>query len=145
MQLPQDLQAHFPHPTLLITADHMTAKLYLAGGDSIEELDGITEPRDIPTDTHDSTSSGDGIRTSNPNADNNDEPRIKHLIKRIAERMEKLVKEHNVGNIHLVMPADMLHPVKDHLSQDTIKLVRSETPGMLMKEDILDVIRRIFA
>jgi len=145
MQLPQDLQPHVAHATLFVVSDHVTAKLFLAGGDMIEEVEGISEPRDVPTDTHDSISSSDGIRTSNTHGEINDEPRLGHFVKRLAEHIESLVQEHGIVNIHLVMPADVLHPLKAHLSHPVLEKVRTETPEILMKESILGLLQRIFS
>jgi hypothetical protein len=142
MNLPQDLQPHVAHPTLFVVADHIIAKIYLAGGDAIEDIDSLAEPRE--TTENDGYSSVDGIRTADPNADVDDTPRLKRLATHIAEHLSAHAKTYDAANIHLVMPADLLAIVKQHLSPEITKIIRSETTEMLMKEDILKVLRRIF-
>lgn len=143
MHLPQDLQPHIAHATLVIVSDHIAAKIYLAGGDAIEEIDGVVEPRES-VEHDDATSSVDGIRTANPHADASDAPRLKRFVSRLSESITKHTASHDVANIHLFMPADVLHLLKDTLPADVSKHIRTETAAMLMKEDILSVLRRVF-
>jgi hypothetical protein len=145
MQLPQDLQPHVAHATLFVVSDHVTAKLFLAGGDMIEEVEGISEPHEPLQDSEGSFTSSDGSRVAGPNADIDDRPRQVHFIKRLAEHIESMVQEHGIVNIHLVMPADVLHPLKAHLPGPILEKIRTETPEMLMKKDILGILQRIFA
>ncbi|MEO5927872.1 MAG: hypothetical protein ABIO72_04080 [Patescibacteria group bacterium] len=144
MHLPTDLQPHVAHPTLFVVADHIVAKIYLAGGDAIEDIDALAEPRD--TNEHDdSTSSSDGIRTADPHADQDDTPRLKKLLTHLVEHVEAHIKKYDVANLHLVMPADMLHLFKDMCSKQTSEIVRSETHGIFVKDDIMKVMKKIFA
>jgi hypothetical protein len=144
MHLPEDLQPHVAHPTLFVVADHVVAKIYLAGGDAIEDIDALAEPRD--TNEHDdATSSSDGIRTADPHADQSDAPRLKKLMTHLVEHVEAHIKTYDIQNLHLIMPADMLHLFKDMAHKDTNAIVRSETPGIFVKDDILKTVKKIFA
>lgn len=144
MHLPEDLQPHVAHPTLFVVADHVVAKIYLAGGDAIEDIDALAEPRE--TNEHDdSTSSSDGIRTADPHADKSDTPRLKRLMHGLIERTETHIKTYHVQNLHLVMPADMLHLFTGMCETSTKEIIRTQTDGIFVKDDILKTVKKIFA
>lgn len=143
MNIPHDLQAHVLHPTLFVTADHTTARMYLAGGDAIEEVDTLSEPRERVE--HDGQSSVDGVRTTDPSADADDLPRLTRLATHIAEHTDALIRTHNITHVHLVMPSELLHLVEHHLSKEALSRVRTRTPLSLMYEDPIAILRRIFA
>jgi hypothetical protein len=143
MNIPHDLQAHVLHPTLCVTADHTTARVYLAGGDAIEEIDALSEPRERVE--HDGQSSADGIRTADPSADADDLPRLTRFATHIAEHADALIDARGIMHVHLVMPADLLHLVEHHFSQQTSSRVRTRTALSLMHEDPVTILRRIFA
>ena len=132
MQLPEHLQ-HFPQQSLLVVADHVVARLFIAGGDSLEELDGLAEPRDVPTDNEGKMF----------NSDVHDEPRLKRFCKNIALDIQKLVVSHDVSNIHLVMPAELAHLVTADLSQEVQRKLGRGIHLDLMKEDPLKIVERL--
>ncbi len=81
MQIPEHLQ-HFAEPTLLVLADHVEGKFFLAGGDAIETLDGVAAPHDAPRDQE-----GSFIQPKD------DAERIHHLIHLLCDRTNALVEE----------------------------------------------------
>ncbi len=132
MKLPEHLQ-HFPQQSLLVVADHVVARLFIAGGDSLEELDGLAEPRDIPSDNEGKMFMSDV----------HDEPRLKQFCKKLALEIQKLVISHDVSNIHLVMPADVFNFVNEDLSQETKRKLGRGLTLDLMKEDPLKIVERL--
>lgn len=144
MHLPQELCPHVEHPTLFVVADHVVAKIYLAGGDAIEDIDALAEPRDV-NEHDDATSSSDGIRTADPHADKSDAPRLKKLMGHLVEHVEAHIKTYGVQNLHLVMPADMLHQFSGMCGAGTRDIIRTQTDGIFVKDDILKTMKKIFA
>lgn len=133
MKLPIDLQPHFVHSSLIIIGDSTQAKFFLAGGDELEELDGVAVPREERPDS-------EGKFSDEPN----DVPRLMQFVKMTAARTENLVREHGVAHIHLAMPAEIKHLLVRELPRDAATAVGRTLEHDLMKQDILDVIRRLF-
>lgn len=144
MQLPQHLQAHFVHATLIVIADHSTANLHHAQGDTLDILKKISEPRERKQDSEGSFASSDGSHTVNPDADVHDEPRLQRFMKDIADTINTQTAEHSLHNLYLVMPADALHLVKKHLTPASLECLRKELPEALMSESVLNVLERLF-
>lgn len=144
MKIPQNLQAHFAHATLILACDHIKANFFLAGGDELEELDGISLPREFRSDSEGSFTSSDGSRVAGPDADIDDTPRLQHFIKRVADQTSALVRKHDIQNIYTVLPADLDHLLSAQLLQD-IAAKRVRTLHLdLMKENPLTILKRIF-
>jgi hypothetical protein len=144
MKLPQDLQPRFIHPTLIVACDHAFAKAFLAGGDDLEELDGIAEPREKSTDSEGYFMSMDKSRHGNPGADKNDAPRLKRFTKDVANLIVTNVRDHGIVHIHLVMPTDVDTLVQDALPNDVKKKIVHVRNLDLMKEDPLTILRRAY-
>jgi hypothetical protein len=144
MQLPANLQ-RFPHPTLIVTGDHITMRFFLVGGDMLEELDSLAEPRERRSDDEGSFSGSDGVRTGDPSADVDDTPREKKLMKRTADNIQKLVREHEVSSVHLLMPADLDHHLASELQPDVTQRLGKVLHVNVMKEEPLQMIERLFA
>ncbi|MBI4139041.1 hypothetical protein HY479_02725 [Candidatus Uhrbacteria bacterium] len=142
MKLPQILQ-HFPHAALIISSDSMRANFFLVGGDELEGLDGVAMPRELRQDSEGSFTSSDGSRVAGPDADIDDAPRLKQFARRIAERTERLVRDHGIAHVHLVMPAEIEHVVSSSFATDVESLVGFRRHLDLMKEDPLTVVRRV--
>lgn len=131
MKLPQHLQ-HFPHAALIVTSDHMVAKLYLAGGEDLEEIDALAVPADTFSDIEKKFDS-----------DVDDRPRLQHFIKQLAEKVEKLVRDHHIVYVHLVMPAEVMHRLTEHLTQETKGKIGRGLEHDLMNQPILQVVERL--
>jgi ribonuclease D len=142
MKLPKDLKEHFPHTALIIASDQIVAKFFLVGGDELEELDSVALPRELRQDSEGEFISSDGSRTSDPDSDLHDTPRKKQFVKKIAERIKELVREHAVAHVHLVMLAEMEHLLSKHLEPDVKKKVVNIRHYNLMKEGPLDIARK---
>ena len=85
MKIPQDLQPRFIHPTLVVAADHIVAKMFLAGGDDVEELDGVSEPRERRQDSEGYFTSFDKSRHGSPGSDISDQPRLAEYAKTVEQ------------------------------------------------------------
>ena len=144
MKLPRDLQPHFPHAALLILSDAITARFYLIGGDAIEELDGIAEPREFRQDSEGSFTSYDGSRVAGPDSDIDDAPRLKHFVRDVAHSLTDLVRKHDIAHIHLIMPSDVEHLLTKDLPNDMKEKIIHVLHKNLMKEDLLSILRRIY-
>lgn len=144
MKLPQDLQPRFIHPTLVVASDHVVAKMFLAGGDGIEELDGVAEPREFNTDSEGYFTSWDEARHGGPDADIADEPRLAAFAKKVADRVTALVREQGIAHLHLVMPTEVADLIQKDLPPDVKTKIARVRHLDLMKEDPLTIIRRVY-
>lgn len=144
MQLPNNLQ-HFPHKALLIVGDSVAAKFYLLGGDEMEEIDGVSVPREREQDAEGAFTSYDGSRVGGPSSDIKDEPRLHHFVHELVERTEKLIGTHGVAHLNLVMPAEVEHPFSSHLSKPTAAKIMRRLHKDLMKENPIKIIERLLA
>ncbi|MEK7115778.1 MAG: host attachment protein [Patescibacteria group bacterium] len=131
MKLPRHLQ-HFPQSALIVTSDTVTAKFYLAGGDSLEELDGSALPKETGQD-------GEGSFEFFPD----DAPRLHAFAKQLAAHLTKLAREHTLPSIHLIMPAEVEHLVSKKLPPDVAKNVGKKIDHDVMKESPLTIVERV--
>jgi len=143
MQLPQDLQ-HFSVPTLIVTADHITAKFWLVGGEDIEELDGVSDPRIEKSDAETSFVNVD-TRGSNAPQPKIEEQRLKQYAQLVADRVTDLLRHNNVGRVHLVADARIVHSVTEHMPNELQPLLGRSLHENLMQQNILEVLRRLHA
>lgn len=142
MQLPKQLQK-FPQPTLIVTSDSVVAKFFLAGGDSLEELDGVSEPREKRTDSEGYFTSWDESRHGGPDSDLDDTARQKTFARKIAERIRDLVAHHGVAKIHFIMPAEIEHVLTLHLTKPEQEKIGKKIHLDVMKEDAVKIMGRI--
>ncbi|MFZ2804482.1 MAG: hypothetical protein WA001_04620 [Patescibacteria group bacterium] len=138
MQLPEHLQ-HFPHPALILVSDSVKAKFFLAGGDSLQELDGVFVPRG----NEKTEPSPDGKRIAGFDADVDDGPRLHDFIHQLVAKTDALVKQHGIAHIHLVMPAEVEHQFSGHLPKEDKEKIGQTLHHDLMNEDPLKIIERL--
>jgi len=131
MQLPTDLQ-HFPNGALLVASDTTKASFFLLGGDSLEELDGVSLAKENGAD-------GEGSIEFFPD----DTARLQAFVKLLAEHITTLKRDHQIAHIHLVMPAEIEHDVSKHLATDTQSVVGVKLHHDVMNESPLDIVRRV--
>jgi protein required for attachment to host cells len=133
MKLPLDLQ-RFPEPTLIVAADLQIAKCWLAGGDSLEAVDGVALPRERMSDEEGaSVSSFDGTRRSDPSADKHDTPRKEKFTAMIADWIATLVHQGHAAKIRIAAPPEILHLVEARLPHDLRERILSRTAKDLMQ------------
>ena len=142
MQLPQKLQ-HFPVPTLIVLADHVHAQFWLAHREELNQQETFSLPRERKTDHETSFVNTDHGGGNGPEL--LDDDRQQHFIRLVADHLASLIFKNHIQAICLVMKAELAHALKKKLSQDKIAMIKKELHADLMKDDILDVIRRIFA
>lgn len=135
MQLPQDLQ-HFPHLTLIVLSDHGTSKLYLAGGESLEELDGVSLPAEPLPDHEGSFVPGSNFIESD---------RLEKYAKLLAEHVSQLVQTHAVKHMHFIMPADIEKLVSASLPVHVQEKILKRLALDVMNESPIDAVRRLMA
>ncbi len=131
MQLPTHLQ-HFPNGALIVASDTVTAKFYLADGDAIEELDGVTVPKETGQD-------GEGSFEFFPD----DAPRFRAFAKKLTTRITTLEREHRIPAIHLVMPAEIEHLVTKNLPRDVATKIGKKIHRDVMKETPIEIVKRV--
>lgn len=135
MQIPEDLQKHFPHPALIVVADHSHAQFWLAHQENLEDIDVITAPKDEYSDKE-----GRNIGQEISN-DHNEH----HYIHELVDKIEALVNEDMVAHILLAMPADIAHAIIEHSSHDVQAKVTRQVHADLMKFEPEEIIKRLFA
>lgn len=143
MQLPQELQK-FQTATLIITSDRTVAKIYLAGGDSLEQASSVEVPRERKQDNEGSFASPDGSRVSGP-IDEDDAPRFKSFIKQLAQSVISLTRMQKIEHLELVMPAEVEHALVEQLPSDVDTLIRRRLHTDLMKEAPVEMVRQLLA
>ncbi len=140
MFLPNDIHA-FSEPTLIVLADQVKAQFWMAHETEIEEVDAISVPRELKSDNE-----GSFVNTDNGSVsgmERTDEAHLHELIHAVTEKIEEISGEGTADHIHLVMEPRLLHAVKEHLSPETIAKCGREVPHQLMKDTIVDVVKRI--
>ncbi|MDO8617694.1 MAG: host attachment protein [Candidatus Uhrbacteria bacterium] len=140
MFLPEQLQ-HFSEPTLIVLADHIHAQFWLAHQTTLEQKDTFSLPRERKTDNETSFVNTDHDSGSSPEP--SDDDRLHHFVKMTAEHLTSLISTNHARAIYLVMSAELAHVLKQKLSPDTQTLIKKELRADLMKEDILEVIKRL--
>lgn len=135
MQIPQELQAHFPHPALIIVADHSHAQFWLAHNDNMEDMEVVEAPKDEYSDKE-----GRAIGQEISN-DHNEH----HYIHALVDRIEDFVNEDAAEFIHLAMPADIAHAIIDHSSEAVQSKILMQVHGSFVKEDPLEIVKRLYS
>lgn len=133
MKLPQELQ-HFPKATLIVASDTVQAKFLLVGAEDLEELDGVSVPKEKGAD-------GEGSIEFFPN----DAERLHAFVHAVVERIETLVRDHAIAHVHMVMPAEIEHEVSGHLANDVKEKIGKTVHHDVMKESYLDIVKRVVA
>lgn len=128
MLLPSELQK-FSHPTLIVLTDHIHAKLWLAHELELKEIDHLDMPRERMTDREE-------IETDA------DPDRLHRMMKELASRITHHAT--NAQHIYLAMKADIMHALEKELPSPTKNLINRRQPHDLMKEEMLDVVKRFF-
>lgn len=141
MQIPQDLQ-HFPHPTLIVLADNIHAKFWMAHEDEADEVDEIVLERERATD-HETqfVNTNHGGSVSTP--EKHDEDRQQKFVHSVKARIEEIAREGLTEEVMLVMPAELSHAISNHLEGDVKGMVKKTLPVDLMKDAMTDVLRRL--
>lgn len=132
MQLPQHLR-HFSDGALIVASDTVTAKIFLAGGDAVEALDGVALPKETGRD-------GEGSFEFFPD----DASRLRAFAKKLAVRLTALEREHKIPHIHLVMPAEVERFVTEELANDVATKIGKRIHVDAMNESPINIIERLF-
>ncbi|KAA0206044.1 hypothetical protein EDM68_03480 [Candidatus Uhrbacteria bacterium] len=142
MQIPEALQ-HFPEPALIVTADHVHARLWLAFEDSMEELETLEMPSELKSDNEGGFYNPDsgGVNAPEPRLD---EERLRKFIHVLAHRVNQLIRDEEAAtSVHLILPDDMLAPFKKELAPEAANILGKEIRANVMKEDEVQILERI--
>lgn len=134
MQLPEELQ-HFEFPSLILVADHVHAQFWLAHNDMLEEVDLVSLPKDELSDKE-----GREI-----GQELSDDHRLHEYIHLVVDRLEQIMGEGVADSVHLVMSADLANAVLDHSNTEVQEQVGKQLHLDLMKEEPLEVVKRLLA
>lgn len=135
MQLPQDLQ-HFPHLTLIVLSDHGSSKLYIAGGESLEALNGVSLPAEPLPDHEGSFVPGSNFIESD---------RLEKYAKLLAAHISQIVQTHAVEHIHFMMPTEVDRLVSESLPVNVQEKIQQHLAIDVMNESPVDAVRRLVA
>lgn len=134
MQLPQELQ-RFENPSLIVVADHVHAQFWLAHNETLEEVDVIELPKDTYSDNE---ARGLGLEKT-------DDHRLHEYVHLLVDRLEEIMNEGVADSVHLVMDTDLANAVLDHSSTEVQEQVGKQVHADLIKEDPLEVVKRVLA
>ncbi len=133
MNLPTDLQ-HFSAPTLLIVSDTQRATFYLAHNETIN----VVETIDVPAEF-------DIERDSKFVSDFKDEPREHRFVARVAEMTSAFAHNKNIGHIFIAAPQEIINLLEAKLGDDVRAFISRRIVKDLVKENVIDVVKRFFA
>ncbi len=140
MKIPSSLQ-RFPEPTLLIVCDSEKAKFFLAGGDSLEELDGIEVPHEIKRDREKSFSSSSGRAGGLP-GNINDDSRKKRFVTLVSDRISTLIRDGHAAHIFIAAPPAIDHLLETKLPREVRSRIRARVTKDLMQVKTVDILKR---
>ncbi len=141
MTLPSDLQ-RFSHPTLVVLANHVQAKFWLAQNPDLTVIGDLREAPEKKTDNEGSFVNTNHGSVSGPEP-KNDQNRLKHFLRDMATYIETRAKKYQVAHIYLAMSPDLRHQIETELSPDIKQKINRRLDADLMKDDILDVLHRL--
>ena len=141
MQLPQDLH-HFPHPTLIIVANHFHADFWLAHNDQLDELHMIDMPEELKSDNEAAFVNTDhGYSSSGPEP--HDDDRMMHFEKAVAEEISHVMRDKKATAFHLVADQEVAGPIMERLAGDVAPLASWPVHADLVKSPVLDAVKRV--
>ena len=141
MIIPENLQA-FPHPALLIISDFSGAKIYLADQTEINEIANAEAPPPSKPDSEGAIV-GSGSRVMNPSPDVDQGSERNRYSKNLAEKLSDLITEHNIAELQLIMPPEMLRRLQEDLPNKDRELVTKTIDKDLMKEEMINILERL--
>jgi len=141
MQLPDNLQ-HFSKPTLVLIGDFGKTKFYLAEEIEINELREVEAPAPAHSDPESSVVVGAGRHAKSDSATDEGEDR-KHYSKTLAQTLTDLVDDHDIKEIQIIMPAELLRRLESDLSKDIQNLIIKTIEKDLSKTNLVEALERL--
>ncbi len=109
------------------------AHFYLVGGNAVEEVSSVSEPKELQSD-----------KELNTEPSKLDEERVRRLVIDIGKEVTRLVRNHGIDRVHLVMKKDLANPMIDHLDAPTAAKVGSVLSIDASNISMIEIVRRIF-
>lgn len=143
MKIPSQ-RHHFQHPTLLVIANHVKAKLWRAYSDEVEELETLALPRERKIDKETSFVDVDhgSVHAPEPKLE---QEHLRHFVHLLASHIKKEMQTGGFTLIHLVMVKDIAGPLRKKLSEPLRDAITRELTEDLTQEHVLTVIGRLYA
>jgi len=141
MQIPKESQ-HFAHPTLIVIGDFEHAKLYLAHGETIEEIKTLQAPEPHQPDMEGDVGVG-GKRYGSISNDVDEGARRLPYAKQLAGAIIDSLRKGRTRYACLVMPAEMCHRIKEELPQDLRDNVTKTIEAHMIDAPLTEVLERL--
>lgn len=109
----------------------------------MEPLDEMEMPKELKSDKDTSFVNVDthGVHAPEPRYD---EERLRHFLRAIAMRVNELIRDEEAAtSVHLLLPDDMLAPLKKELAPEAANILGKEIRANVMKEDEVQILERI--
>lgn len=143
MQIPQHLQ-HYAEPTVVAIGDFEHVKLYLAHGDTIEDIETMKAPEPKEPDDEGAYPFGQH-RFSSPSADRDEGVRREKFARSLAERLAELLRDGDARRIKLAMPTEACRRVQEELPNELKDAVVKVVDEDLVYLPLVDALERIAA
>ncbi|MDO8583930.1 MAG: host attachment protein [bacterium] len=134
---------HFLHPTLLILSDHVHAKIWLAHENELNEIGHILVEPETRTDREggfmNPSTGAVGAAVKHDKEHDHEE-----YMKGLMHCFHEALKKQPITYIDLVMPPDLMHVFEAKLTNEQKTLINRRLDADLMKDDILDVVKRLY-
>jgi len=141
MLLPENLQ-HFSEPTLILIGDFGKITIYKAQDLEINELHTHESADPARPDSEASVAIGDGRMTNTDSGIDEGEDRNKYS-KDLAQLVTDLVNDHDIKDIQLIMPPELLRRFEDELSNNIKDLLTRKLDKDLTKSNLVEALERL--
>jgi protein required for attachment to host cells len=141
MQLPNNLQ-HFPDTTLILIGNFGETTIYKTQEIIIDELRKIKSALPAHPDTDASKTVGKDRLTNTDSGIDEGEDR-KQYTKQLAKEITDLVDDHDIKDIQLIMPSELLRRLEEELSKDITDLITRKLDKDLSKTNLVEALERL--
>ncbi|GEM_PF-1276384 len=141
MQLPKHLQI-FTNPSLILIGNFGKTNFYIAHEININQIDIIEATKTTQQYSENSTIANNDRRTLNDITNNEEEDR-RQYVKILAQKITNIANDHSVNNIQIIMPQELIHRIKNELSDDIKILIIRELDKDLVKTDLNEALTRL--
>ncbi len=141
MQLPENLQI-FSEPSLILIGNFGKTHFYIANEIDCDQINTVEAPETARPDSESSVVINSGRRAQSDAANNEEEDR-KQYAKNLARTVTDTGDDHNIKNIQIIMPQELIRRVKNELAGDINNLIIRELDKDLVKTDLKEALTRL--
>ncbi|MFC1787611.1 host attachment protein [Patescibacteria group bacterium] len=141
MQLPQSFYS-FDEPMLIAVTDSTQARLFLADGRTVEEIETITAdhlPLGDQERYHTQTPSG---TVTKEQTENLKEISREELYTALSENLRHRYQKNEFTKLAFAVPKEHLNELKETIHIDLLKITQVFIPKLLTREDPLEIVAR---